>query len=794
MNSLTELNGYASSLELPYTDLRSPTVLFQTNDATNQSQTVDEGFPFLSSVGIEITEIINPAISAPTYTIDVSSIPGTTVSWTSLPSGITLTNPNPGVYVLSGMTTKAQWDLIKQASITTPVNYFGLWSYTSSINYYSGIDGNSQKIWATAVTVNDIQFLSNPLQYVYAINTTSTIENTPQIINVDAGYPGVTWTVVGTPSSTASIDTWYSTGSGGTFSVNATTKVFTITGTRTQVNSRLAGLQIDSNSSNIDFALTYVCSNSLNSTTDTKAQLLSSVGLLYLGPVTEAAVYFIEDAASATITGAPVITDSFYDGSGGYVYTITPSNINAITNMTSIGVGGTSSFNPTTKILTISGTRSQINGRLNALSMTTSVDWATDFNLTYNVQTPRYDSATKVQLALCGSNDTEISNMNISRTYIANNANSIFAFNTPQITDFDTSESTYTISLSVSSSLGYFSFSTNDIPVNSLSFTGTRAQCNAKLASVYFWPLANVSSNGAFTYTQLKNSVQQLSQSVVLLGSSGSFSNPRTVTIKTGQLWTPDIGDVLYGKVATILLIGGGGGGGGGTINGSQRNGGQGGHGGGVLYSAIPFELSNQVYTINIGVGGSGGTSGDVFTGGNAGGTGGTTSGFGFSIIGGGGGNGARSGQSVNLKSGPGIGAAYQDDTGYSGSYSTATNSTGGVNRGGGGGHYSINGTGGLSPTSTTGGRGQFGFDEPSGSNSYWGAGGGGGGYVNGGTGGSSVAGKGASNTYPATSFYQGAGDPLAYQGGGGGGGGGFAAYNGADGNSGSIRLKIVAK
>lgn len=659
MNSLTELNGYAANKTLPYTDLRSPNVLFDSANAANQTQTVNEGFAFNSSVGIEISEIINGVSSAPTYTIDVSNVPGTVVSWATLPNGITLSVPSAGVYTLSGMTDVSQWDLIKYGSINLPANYFGVWTYVSSINYYNGVSGNQQQAWTTAVTVNDVQFLTTPVSFTYTVDAVSNITNTPQLANLDASYPGATWTVTGTPSSTASIDTWTTTGTGGTFSVNATTKVFTISGTRTQVNSRLAGLQIDANATSTDFALTYVAANNQNTTTDTKIQLMNSVGLLYLGQVTAPAIYFDEDDTNTPITGSPLITDALYDGSGGYVYKITPSDVAAVESMASIGATGTSSFNSTTKVLTITGTRTEVNNRLATLSMVPGIDWGSEFTLTYSVVTPRYDTASKIQVLLCATNDTEVSNMNISRNYVANNGNTIFASNTPQIIDLDTAESTYTISFAVNPSLGTFNFSANDTPSSNLSFTGTRAQCNAKFANLRFWPAVGVSSNGTFTYTQLKDGVEQVSQVIGLIGSAGTFNNSRTVELTVGQTYTPEVGDYLYANAELFLL----GGGGGGAYSG-------GGGGGGQVYTVQNVSLSATSYTIVIGGGGAPGTSSASNTGAN----GGITSGFGHAVAGGlGGGSNGGNGSGV-----------YAGTGGTSGSVS-GTYYGGGGGAGGGG-------------------------------------------------------------------------------------------------------------
>jgi hypothetical protein len=760
MNSLTELNGYVTDLTLDYTDLRSPTVVFDSINPINQSQTVDEGFSFYSSVGIEITEIINSLSSQPTYAIDVRSLPGTTVAWASLPSGLSLNSSTIGLYIISGLSTVAHWNAIKQATITLPTNYYGLWTYTSTINYFSGIEGSQSKGWTTAVTVNDVQFLSTPLAFTYAISATSNITNTPQIANLDVNYPSATWTIVGTPSSNSSISTWTSTGSGGTFSVSGS-KVFTITGTRAQVNSRLAGLQITSNAVNLDFVLTYVLSNNLNSSTDTKIQVMSNVGLIYLG--SPAVAYFNEDATSTNVSGFAPITDNIYDGSGGYVYTVTPSTTSAIVSMTVSGTASFKSFNESTKVLTLNGTRSQINSDMATFSIVTSVDWGTNFALSYNVVTPRFDTATKIQALLCGTNDTEVANMNITRSYIGNNSNLIFSTNTPYISDLDTVPSTYTIGFTVSGSFGKFSFAINEAATTSLTFTGTKAQCDAKFASVYFWPNINVSSNGTFTYTQIKNGVEQVSQTVALQGTAGTYANAREINFLVGQSYTPDISDFLYADF-DLLLLGGGGGG-------SNLNGGGGGEIKVITGLSIPSFTS---YTVTIGDGGQGafGTgAGQTATNGTI------TSMFGYSALAG----------SAGASSLGGAGAGT-----YAGSGGSSGTNSGGIQGGGGGGAG-----GGGRETSTVQNGGNYNI-----SNGYGGTGGLSngyiwngdpyeGGYANGGGGASTGASTVSARTNAGRGASQGNFATSGTSGWGSGGGGGVLSLGRPAGNGGSGRITI---
>jgi hypothetical protein len=605
MNSLTELNGYVTGFSLPYTDERLPDVLFDRAAPTNQTQSVDRGFTISGSVGMDILEILNAPSSNPTYTIDVTSLAGATVSYASLPPGVSLLNPSTGVYVITGFVDKAQWDLIKSPTIDFSDDFVGSFTYTSTVSFFSYYTGATTYTWTTAVTVNNILFWTNSTQFIYSLSAVSNITGEPNLGNLDAAYPGATWTVTITPSSIDSINTFTTTGTGGTFSVNGSTKVITISGTRAQVNSRLQGLQVDANALSIDFVLTYFAQNSVNAVTDTRTQNMLSQGLAVLGSVSQPTIYYTEDT-NFTIIGAPLITDTIYDGTGTYSYTITPSDVAAISTATIGGSGGTASFNNSTKVITISGTRTQVNGRLSSITITPTVDYAQNFNLQYFCSTPRADTANKIQVAAIGSNDTEITNMNISRSFTANNANSIFSTNTPFISDLDASNPTYTIILNCPN--GQWTGPTSISPyiegtlINPLSITGTKAFINARFQFIKFYPNAGLSSNTTFTFTQIKNGVTQVSQTVALLGSAGSYSGSRVIDFLFSQNWTPTFTDALYGKIDELLVVGGGGGG---TADGAGGGGGQ------VKYSTPNTNLTNQTYVITVGGGGFGGNLGE---------------------------------------------------------------------------------------------------------------------------------------------------------------------------------------
>jgi hypothetical protein len=589
MNSLTELNGFVNGFSLPYTDVRLPNIIFDRPNPVNQTQSVDKGFTITGSVGIDIVEILNAPLSLPSYTINVSGLASATVSYASLPAGVTVTETAAGNYVINGFQDKATWDLIKSPTIDFDDNFVGTFSYTSILTY-NGPSGFVSKTWTTAVTVNNVVFLTEPTQFIYDLSAVSAITGVPLLGNLDAAYPGVTFTVVITPSSILSVNTFTTTGTGGSFSVNSSTKVITISGTRTQVNSRITGLRIDANATAVDFALTFAVSNSLNGTTDSRSQTLISQGLSVLGAVTIPQIYYNEDTAFL-LTGFALITDVGFDGTGTYVYTITPSTASAILTMSVTGSGGTVSFNNSTKVLTIQGTRSQVNARLPLITVTPAVDFQSNFTFGYSVVSPTAGTATKIQIVNIGSFDTEVINMNANRNFLANNGNSIFSTNTPQISDLDATDPTYTVV-----------FQSNDGVFTQASTLSPYVE------SVFANPL-------------------QISQSVGLIGSASNYLDERTVDFISTTNFTPSQQDVRYGKIGKILLVGGGGGGSGG-----------GGGGGEVIYSETPIALVAQNYTITVGTGGSAGNSNLVSAGGTAGGNGASTVAFGLTARGGGGG------------------------------------------------------------------------------------------------------------------------------------------------------------
>jgi hypothetical protein len=789
MNSLQELNGFVGELELPFTDNRLGNVFFDRTQPNNRTQIVNEGTSFPIELGIEITEVANADVSQPVFRINVSAVFGTTVSWAQIPAGCTLTNPDVGIYEISGISSANDWQFIRQAVITipgtSPDGFTGNWTYSCSINYFEEAVGNKSKSWTVAVTVLDVTILTNPLDFVYALDSSQTLLYTPQIIELPE-YAEAEWTIVAVPSSLGSVVSFTSTyTTGGTFTFNSTTKSFTIVGTRQQVNSHLSNIVYTSTSVAVDFILSYSLTNDIDLAEDNKIQFLKNPNLLYLtNPTT---FYYTEDGVNQRILNAPIITDTSYSGSDNYVLTITPSDVAAVGTLSSQGTGATVNFNNSTKVYTITGTRTEVNSHLENIFLTTQPDYADVFSLSYSVITPQLNTATKIQSMICGSNDTEITNMNITRTYVANNSNILFANNTPFISDFDTRpDLVYTIFLS--SNLGQWELPTQNNPyipgtlTGNFSLSGTKAEINAAFPTIRFYPTVGVSTSGTFTYQQQKNSVTQVTQQVALTGTSGSYvGESRSFT--TSATYTPTPSDLLYGQF-DLLIVGGGGGGGA-----------VGGGGGGDLktFTNLTFQ-PNTTYTITVGNGGGAGSGfydinppnfGYVFTPAT---NGGATSAFGYTADGG------TSGFSPGNGNGAGV---------YAGTGGTTFSPSGGSIAGGGGGAGGsanatpfFDGPNGKNAT-TQGGGGNGGFNAGytwfvNGSyqlinQGIFSCGGGGGtNYTNNGGSGPGSGGDGASTNRLATSG--------TVNQGGGGGGGRVGASPGGDGGSGLVSIRIYSR
>lgn len=188
MNSLQDLNNYGSTI-VNYDDQRDPTVKFTSFEVANIAETIlDLEFPAQYSVDVE--EIIRPDIANCYYVIDVSAVPGATVTWDTVPSGLIAENPSPGVYVIGYIQSPAQWDIVKTPTITAPAGFQGAFIYSSYV-FWTENDGAHFIAWNVGnyipVSLQESEFaLSSTAKRtrtsIISVSSSGTLECAPNAI------------------------------------------------------------------------------------------------------------------------------------------------------------------------------------------------------------------------------------------------------------------------------------------------------------------------------------------------------------------------------------------------------------------------------------------------------------------------------------------------------------------------------------------------------------------------------------------------------------------------------------
>ena len=591
-NTLTQLNDFSNSA-LTYEDQRSYSIAFSPNSPSNPSVAVNEDFAFENPVGTNIVEI-SSAPGPLTYNINLSSLAAnTSLTWPSLPVGVSILNPGGNVYSLTGYFSPETWNQIRNPMIFVKDQGTNF-SYTANIQYPdpANVANVAVKSWTVNAVVTASEELSNPTAWSYVSNDTGTVVGAPQILDAYSG-PG-SYTITVTPSVAAAVNILSSEGTGGNVSFDPVTKVLTITGDKAQVNNRLSAIRFTPATDSIQsLVLTYTLVNPISGLSTSKTQNITALGAAFNIGLTS----YVEDTGadlqysvvdlSATATSFTIQVAQSVPDRKGYFH-LNGSN-----------VGNT---------VTWSGTKTQVNAA--NVWYFPPVDW--EDNISLSVNQSKIDNGniqiqhTNQPWVLTNSaTNAEIVNM-INRTIVANTVANIFATSTPTIQDGPDVGQTYTITLS--SPVGRFGNSAaNAAAESSYSFTGNRTQVNSELANIKFVNNVGVSSQTSnFTYTQSRSGFQQVNVSPTLTITPGSIGNTYTATITSDTTFTPTIEQVMFGNIQ-ILTVGGGGAGGR-SLN-TPRIGGGGGGGGGAFYvnavRGTANALTNSTYSITIGIGGA---------------------------------------------------------------------------------------------------------------------------------------------------------------------------------------------
>lgn len=151
MSSLTDLNNYSNNT-VAFTDNRPAGIKLTWPTTRNILDFVAESSSFPVERRVDIDEIINPNGTLNlTYSIDLSSVPGASLTWTTLFSG-SITSEVNQVYSVRAIETINDWDFVKAPTITLPDDFQGSFEYTCSLTYLAA-SGLTTKSWTVGTFV-----------------------------------------------------------------------------------------------------------------------------------------------------------------------------------------------------------------------------------------------------------------------------------------------------------------------------------------------------------------------------------------------------------------------------------------------------------------------------------------------------------------------------------------------------------------------------------------------------------------------------------------------------------------
>ena len=275
---------------------------------------------------------------------------------------------------------------------------------------------------------------------------------------------------------------------------------------------------------------------------------------------------YIEDTAGI-ITGTPQVFDFW--AVGNEVYTVTVdvgTNTTAVENLsTTTSGGGTWDWNTTdTNTLTMSGSKTQVNYMLNNITLLTKPDFVSTFTLNYKIYVNQGGSykVNKTQtMNLTTPLDTEISNFPTTANYYGKQANYFFA--STAITDFDTaSGTTYTVTftasqIGVASGSGFASVTSGADFASTWTYTGTKAEVNAKFADLAYYPGTSQNNTSLISFTQSKSTVagDQVSRSMSVTFLSNNTSTSSYTFNQLGTFtWNPTFAEQKYRKMDYLIV------------------------------------------------------------------------------------------------------------------------------------------------------------------------------------------------------------------------------------------------
>ena len=330
MNSLQDLNNHGTTT-VSYDDNRDSDVKFDRAIPTNATVALERKDSHPVPVGINIEEVIGtPGI---VYTVNLSNNADATLTWPSLPAGVTASSPSTGIYQLNGIDSVTDWLAVRAPTVNLAVGYVGDFTYQAAITYNS----TQTQYWDVDVSVADIEFFEDPAPEMLFANGAVNLLDPSELITDKPGNFVVTLT----PSNTGAITTVASAIADPTpvVSFNGTTKVTTLTGTNAQVKNYLENLNITyASGATSAFNMVYVgSSDNADASADTVTQVHTPT--LFLTKVSGPAEY--TTGVASDIENYPTINNIGADPNAlltnTYTLTVTPNDPSIIDTITATG-------------------------------------------------------------------------------------------------------------------------------------------------------------------------------------------------------------------------------------------------------------------------------------------------------------------------------------------------------------------------------------------------------------------------------------------------------------------------
>lgn len=315
-----------------------------------------------------------------------------------------------------------------------------------------------------------------------------------------------------------------------------------------------------------DFANNWSYTSTITYTGGSKSWT-TNVTVADLSEITSTTSFTFDQAVPVLLTGTPQIVDAEDDGI--FTMNVAANSTAVITSLSSTGVGGTSTFNGSTKVLTISGYRDEVNSHLGNITFSPSEAWRSNVSINYTLTNPTNSITTTIsQPGIIANLIPYMSNLGVGRSYTQNHAAKLFTSSIPQITS--NAGPTFRVDLTISSDIGRISSNGDfrnwsDFNTNTLtySYSGTKDAVNAEMANVYFIPNKNTTSNVTVVMTEYADSIYQGSNVFALTGTAWSGNlGVGTYTFTPGtHTFTPTFNQIYYCDSEVLAIAGGGAGG-----------------------------------------------------------------------------------------------------------------------------------------------------------------------------------------------------------------------------------------